>query len=376
MRAFVFTDKSLARHAGRFVWLAMDAEQAKNAPYRKQLPVQALPTFFIVDPADERVAIRWVGGMTVAQLDQLLQDPLAAKRTGKGLDRMLARADSLYGVGDNAEAAKAYSAALAQAPSGWPGYSRSVEALLYALSGTEDHRTSVAVAHDALPVLRHTPSVANVVTYGLDGALGLPADDPERPARVREFETAARAALADTTLRLPGDDRSGIYGSLLDARQDAKDDAGYRATAREWSQMLDGEAARAKTKEQRVTYDPHRLSAYIEVGTPEKAVPMLEQSEREFPDDYNPPARLAIAYRAMKRWDLALAASDRAMSRAYGPRKLQLYQTRADIYAGSSDSTTAKRTLEEAVRYAEALPPGQRSDRTIESLKKKLAVYR
>jgi len=43
---------------------------------------------------------------------------------------------------------------------------------------------------------------------------------------------------------------------------------------------------------------------------------MLEQSQREMPDDYNPSARLAIAYRAMKKWPEALAASDRALSMA------------------------------------------------------------
>ena len=59
---------------------------------------------------------------------------------------------------------------------------------------------------------------------------------------------------------------------------------------------------------------------------------MLEASERDFPDDYNPPARLALAYRAMKKYDEALAASDRALARAYGPRKLVILQARADIY--------------------------------------------
>ena len=49
---------------------------------------------------------------------------------------------------------------------------------------------------------------------------------------------------------------------------------------------------------------------------------MLQASERDLPDDYNPPARLATAYKAMRRWDEALAASDRALAKAYGPRKL------------------------------------------------------
>ena len=90
---------------------------------------------------------------------------------------------------------------------------------------------------------------------------------------------------------------------------------------------------------------------------------MLEQSERDFPEDYNPPARLAIAYRAMKKWDEALAASDRALSRVYGPRKIVVLQARADIYAKKGDLAAAKKTWGEALATAEALPKEQRSER-------------
>ncbi|HEY6050490.1 MAG TPA: tetratricopeptide repeat protein, partial [Thermoanaerobaculia bacterium] len=110
----------------------------------------------------------------------------------------------------------------------------------------------------------------------------------------------------------------------------------------------------------------------LALGRPEKAIPMLEQSERDFPNDYNPPARLASAYKAMKRWDEALAASDRALAKAYGPRKLLILQNRADILAGKGDAAGARATLAEAVALAESFPEGQRSERTIAALRKKL----
>ena len=65
---------------------------------------------------------------------------------------------------------------------------------------------------------------------------------------------------------------------------------------------------------------------------------MLEASEKDLPEDYNPPARLANAYKAMKKWDEALAASDRAMAKVYGPRKLGVYSTRVDILSGKGDA--------------------------------------
>jgi tetratricopeptide (TPR) repeat protein len=103
---------------------------------------------------------------------------------------------------------------------------------------------------------------------------------------------------------------------------------------------------------------------------------MLESSEHDLPDDYNPPARLAVAYRAMKRWNDALAASDRALAKAYGPRTLGMYQVRTDIYLGMGDTLKARGTLEHALQVAEGFPPGQRSQRSIDALQQRLTALR
>ena len=140
----------------------------------------------------------------------------------------------------------------------------------------------------------------------------------------------------------------------------------------EWAAYLEGETAKTKTAEGRAAFDAHRITAYLELGQPERGIPMLEQSERDFPDDYNPPARLALAYRAMKKYDEALAASDRALQRAYGPRKLVILQARAGIYANKGDAASARKTLEDALAWAEALPKEQVSERQIAALKKQV----
>jgi len=394
MRAYVFTDPALARHAGRFVWLELDNEKAKNASVSKRLDVRALPTYFILDPVTEDVALRWVGGATVAQLDRILDDGnLAVKRAaqersgsaarteapGSGAakaDHAREKAERLYGAGDNAAAAAAYGEALAAAPAGWPHYAPTVESRLFALSSCDSSESAALLARDAYPRLKRTPSAANVAASGLDAALALPEEHAQRAELVRVLKAAAREVVADSTLGVAADDRSGTYIALLDERHDAKDDAGAREVARQWAAFLDGQAARAKTPEQRAVFDSHRLAAYIEMGEPARAIPMLETSERDFPADYNPPARLAIAYQELKRWDDALAASDRALAKAYGPRKIRLLRTRADVYAAKGDTTAARRTVEEAIATAESFPPGQRSDATIDGLKKKLAALK
>lgn len=379
MRAFVFTDRSLTRHAGRFVWLEIDTEKQQNAAVKKRLGVPALPSYFVMDPVREQVVLRWVGGFTVAQLERILEGGLAAvgdqaDRSGAGA--ALVRADRAYGENQDSAAVVAYREALAQAPPGWPQYERVVESLLFALDRTGDYAAEADLAREAYPRVKGTPSGANVAGSGLGAALALPNSAPGRAALVAAFETAVREVLADTALGIAADDRSGLYLTLLGARQDAKDEDGAKGIATEWSAFLDGAAARARTPEQRTVFDSHRLSAYRELGQVERAIPMLEASERDLPGDYNPPARLATAYMWMKRWDEALAASDRALAKAYGPRRLGICSTRADIFSGKGDREAARRTLEEAIAYADALPPGQRSENSIAGLRKKLEGLR
>src|SRR6185295_1546215 len=106
MKAFVFTDASLARHAAKFVWLDIDGEKASNAAARKLLKIPAYPTLYVVDPAKERVALRWVGGATVPQLHKLLDDGrVAVSGGGTDLDALVAKADALYAAGEDSSAA-------------------------------------------------------------------------------------------------------------------------------------------------------------------------------------------------------------------------------------------------------------------------------
>jgi tetratricopeptide (TPR) repeat protein len=379
MRAFVFTDARLSSDAGQVVWLSINTEQKKNVAFLKKYPIPALPSFFVLDPSDETVALRWIGGASVTQVHSILADGRAtiARRRATAVgessaDALLAQADRAFGEGRDGEAGSLYLASLRAAPAEWAPYARVVESALFCLSSVDSARAGVELAESAYERLRATPSVANVVSYGLGSAVALPDSAPDKAAWRSSFEARARTFLADQTLPVSADDKSGVYGSLIEARSSAGDSAGAHALTVEWAAFLEGAAARAATSEQRAVFDPHRVSAYIELHQPEKAIPMLEESARDFPQDYNPPARLAIAYKEMRRYDAALAASDRAMALVYGPRKLRVYAVRIDILTAMGDAARARSTLVEEIAYAEALPDGQRSERAIASLKKKL----
>jgi len=380
MREFVFPDPSLTSRAGQFVWLAINIEDEKNAPFLVKFPGEAVPTFAVLDPANESVAVRQVGSMTVSQLHAFLDTARIAVAGGGGsgrqADESLRAADQRYGARRYAEAAEAYRLALGQAPADWPPYGRAVEALLFSYQQTEAHDRCVELARSALPRLAGTPSELTAAVAGLDCALGLKDDAPDKAAQVAALEAAARRIVADPKLAVAADDVSGAYMTLLDARRKAKDEAGARRTIEEWIAYLEGAAARAQTPGQRTVFDSHRLSAYLELGQPQRAIPMLEASEKDFPEDYNPPSRLAAAYQAMKEWDKAVAAADRALLRLYGPRKLRVLEIKADALKGKGDLAGARRTIEEAVAFAEALPPGQRSDDRVAALRKKLDSLR
>ena len=116
MRAFVFTDPALTSRAGQFVWLELNVDDERNAAHRERLAVEALPTFYVLNPVDESVVMQRVDGMTVAEMGSFLDEARAAA-TGTApsspAEAALLRADRLNGEGKKADAATAYREALA-----------------------------------------------------------------------------------------------------------------------------------------------------------------------------------------------------------------------------------------------------------------------
>ena len=374
MRAYVFTDKALAKHAGQFVWLSIDTEKAKNAAFSKKYPIRAWPSLYVIDPAREKIALRWVGGATVPQLEKLFADGTKAVKggAGAGSTTLLAKADALYGDGHYAEAGPAYQKTLETMSAKDPQYPRVVESLLFCYQTTRDRASCASLARSRMASLQGTQSGANLAGGGLDCALGLPPTDPSRAESVAAFAKDVRAVLADPSLRLAEDDRSALYTSLYDERADARDAEGAQKVAAAWASELDAAAARAQTPEQRTALDPNRLNALEAANRLPDAIPMLEQSEKDFPNDYNPPARLALVYLKLQRYDDAMTAANRALERVYGPRRIRVLSTIVDIQLGTGDRAGARKTLEDAVTFADGLPEGQRNEEQVVSLRRKL----
>jgi tetratricopeptide (TPR) repeat protein len=384
MRSYVFPDPSLRRFGARFVWLSIDTERDGNAPLVERLGVKSLPTLYVLDPASEQPVLAWVGSLTAAELAPLLEDAeRAATRgdSGGNAGAALLRGHQAAAGGRADEAIAAYQVALAAAPPDWPRRPQAVDALVLRLAKAGQIEACVATASREAHRLPPGTALADVIRQGIDCADDLP--KPASPADV----AAARARLVDLAVlgdRLASDpatpiladDRSDLFDYVMHAYRsvDRPDDA--KRIAKAWAPFLEQEAARAASPSARAVFDAHRLLAYVALGEPQRAVPMLEQSERDFPADYNPPARLAIAYQEMKRTDDALAAVKRALALAYGPRRLTLWAREADLYEAKHDKAGARRALEEALAFARATPLTGGYPRLRDALERRLAKLR
>jgi len=368
MRASVLADPALVKLAGRFVWLDVDTEKPENAAFLEKFPIETWPTFLVVDPGTEKPVLKWLGTAEAAQIEKLLLDGERAVRGGAGEspEAVLARADRANAAGRAEEAAKGYREALGRGGPGWTRRPRVAESLVLSLQAAGDGEGCAAAARAEAPGLPRGQSFANVVSCGLSCALGAPDGSAWGPGAVAALEPLAREAVA---LRgVLADDRAGLYQGLVGARRAAGDDEGARKLAEAWWRFLAAEGRRARTPEVRAALDPWRVECALELGDPARALPALQASERDLPEDYNPPARVATLYRELGRFDEALAASGRALARVYGPRKVRVFEMRAQILEQKGDRAAARGALEEGIAYAATLPESQRPTRLVERM--------
>jgi thioredoxin-like negative regulator of GroEL len=365
LRTYVLTDPALAPMTNDFVWLSVDVEKDGNAAFVEKFPHSAVPTLWVIDPATERATMKWEGSVTAPELVSLLEVAVDAKKLAA--TEAFVRANHALAEGDTARAETEYRAAIAAAPKGHPQRGRSVEALVRVLAKRADACTDVAVAEaEELPA---TTSRATTLAVGLSCA---------RSAK-RDADTDRLAALAlrdaRATFLLP-DDRSALFEELVATKKARGDVAGAHALATEWVSILDAEAARAPNADRRTSLDPLRLSAYFALGEPARALPMLHASEHDFPQDYNPPARLARVHLELGQLDQADAAAERALARVYGPRAMRVYGLKADIANARGDRAAEIAALEQALARSEkaVLTEGQKPIR--EGLAKRLAAVR
>lgn len=368
MRAYVLADPALAPLANDLVWLAIDTEKDANLAFTSKFGNRVWPTLWVIDPATETARLRWEGTATTSELLTLLGtvQPRKGSAPHKGDD--FRRGTELLAKGELHEAERAFARAMDDDDATRP---QAVEALIGLVSARKDHRVCSTLAATLGPTLPPGTSRATVLATGLGCAR-----EAKREAELALLVEAAEKSARDLDPRMAADDRSALYEELVETKKDKGDDAGAKALAKEWAAYLEGEAKRAPSKSARVVFDAHRLSAYLAADEPARAIPMLQESERDFPDDYNPPARLAKAYLTMKQLDDARAAIDRAATRVYGPRALRVFSLAADIAKARGDAAAERAALEQAVTRTKNAVMNESQRRLRADLEKRLGGLR
>jgi tetratricopeptide (TPR) repeat protein len=358
MRSYVFPDPALSGLAERFVWLSVDTERPQNAAFVSKLGVRVLPTLYVIDPASQEPILAWSGSLTAVELAGLLEDAaVALERGGAGgaAGAALLRGHRASAAGQFGEAVTAYRDALGSAPPDWPKRAQAIDGLVARLADDKQLAACVATGADEAPKMPPGTGLADVLRAAIGCAQDLPADAPER-GRLAELAAVGEHVASDRLQPLLADDRSDLYDYVVGALRTIGRVGEVERVARAWGAFLEEQAARAPTPAARAVFDAHRLLACLAVGEPQRALPMLQRSEHDFPDDYNPPARLATAYLAMGRHDEALAAVKRALARAYGPRKLRLWSLEADVYEAKRDKASARDALRAALDFGKTVP--------------------
>ncbi|MFO0678772.1 MAG: thioredoxin family protein [Polyangiaceae bacterium] len=358
MRSFVFPDPALGAVADDFVWFAVDTETPEGEAFVAKHPMKFWPTLFVLDPASDVAVFKWPGTATAKELVELLSDvrgtTSSATSRNEAYEAYVAGRSALAG-GDAAKGVASLEHAVAVAPGDHPKRAAMVEALVSELSaeGNVGRCTDVALrTHASLP---RATSLATVLATAADCAAK--AKDAKA---LRTFRDAATAFADDARATILADDRSGLYDAAVSASEELGEKDVAKQIASRWATFLEREASRATSSRDRAVFDAHRLLAYLALGEPARALPMLEASAKDFPDDYNPHARIARVEKELGHPEKALAAIERAEARVVGPRSLRIAAVHADILESLGRKSDAAAALGRALDKTKsaALPGG------------------
>jgi len=369
MKHHVLDDPALHAYADRVVFAAVDTDRERNAPFLQNHEVRVWPSLFVLDPKTDRVLAFWPGAASLPEVRSLLEDALAlqdAARDPNDPRYVLADARQSLARGDHQRAFERFTTALSNTPADWPRRSEALTGAMWSLYRKQDWKTCASFGAKNVDEVRGSAAPADFCYVLM--ACGKKLEDKNALAKAtRRLEKLVASPPAEASI----DDRADAMAMLADARKQAGDESGFRALHEARLKLMEAEAARADTPMAASTHDYARATSYVALGRGDEAVKMLEQREQQLPDSYEPPARLADVLLSIGRHEQALAAIDRALKHAYGPRKLRYLDTRATILEKLGRKEEMVATLREAVKGHEALARGQADQTRLEAARKR-----
>jgi len=327
MRASL-TDASLARYAGRFVWLELDFDRPANRDFLARHRVTYTPSLFILDPHDDRTIAKQLGGLTLAELESFLDRGAAQDREGR------------------------------------------LASLAWELANQGKWKELAGMVTAEAPPMRRGEMFARVVLAGL-WAANAGNTEPWAQSALKTLEPlAAEAASLPGTLR---DHRFQLYQQLMVAAGSRSDRATVKRWGDRWLRELD--ATKPRDDDERSALDIARTDAASLMNDPARVIPALILSQRAMPSNYNASLRLAQMEVDAKRYDDAVADCDRGLAHVTGPiARSWLLRIKADALLGKKERAAARSTLEEALKAAQAIGPPQTRERNIAAIQREITA--
>ena len=199
---------------------------------------------------------------------------------------------------------------------------------------------------------------------------------PEGNAQAKELREKSIARLEQLVARsdapLSVDDRSDAEATLMELLDVSHQHDRAVEVAGQRARLLEEAAARAPDATMASTFDAHRTDTYLYLKQPGKAEQLLTEREKQMPDDYNPPARLARVLLEEKKLPQAEAAVDRALAKmSRGQRRIGVLSLKARILQAEGKPTAA--VVQEQLDVFRELPRTQQNPQLEAQLRKKLA---
>ncbi len=382
MRNYVLSDASLAPLAGRVQLLAIDTDRPENAAFLERYSVSVWPTFFMIEPSSEKILGVWQGSASAREFRQFVEEGLAEmddaraeKAPAGSAEREFLDAKAALAKGDHVKAADAFERAVNAADAAKKNWSRKDEALsglIFSLYRAKDYPRCARTGQKYMPGIQGAAVPADFASMLLACASKLPKGEEQDKARNAAVERLL-SLVKNPPAEASADDRADAMAILADAQKEGGDAAAAKKTNEARIALLEEAARQAKSPEIAATYDYARAGAYVALGRGDEAIKMLTERESQKPDSYEPPARLAGVYVRLEKYPEALAAIDRALSRSYGPRKLQYLKVKSDILGKLGDTKAQVETLRQEVAGHEALAKGHADADRLADAKKRLA---
>lgn len=323
-------------------------EQAQNAGFFAKYSLSSIPELLIIDPSREVALSSHVGSVTMAQLQQFMDNGTRALNRKRQDPRQAAfgEATAAMARGDAPLAVERLTVLLAGLPVDKSKDSdlraRVVEELTRALSESGNPLECIRVAQREGESLRGTPSFGKVATTGLGCALGTDA----QAEAAQQFAARMERAFEQSDL-LPID-RSYLLSDLTQYYQLIGDESARRRVAQQWLSYLETATSGQELTGARESLDNELMRAATAAGQPARAIAALERTAALFPESFATKTRLAQLYAASKQWDRGLTLVAATLPGLTGFNAFQLRLSEVDLRLGKGDPDGARRSLQAA----------------------------